>query len=55
VTRLRKEKRASLKREKEKSHKIILNILIVVNKGIIPGIVTRNRNKTEKLRRKSKS
>jgi hypothetical protein len=55
VTRLRKEKRASLKKEKEKSHKMTLNALIMINKGIMLRIAIRNRNKTEKLRRKSKS
>jgi hypothetical protein len=55
MTRLRKEKRTSLKREEERNYKMILNALIVVNRGIILGIATRNRNKTEKLGQKSKS
>jgi hypothetical protein len=38
VARLKKEKRASLKREKKKSHKMILNALIVARQGITPGI-----------------
>jgi hypothetical protein len=55
MTRLKKERKASLKREKARSHKMTLNILIVANRGIILGITTRNRSKTEKLRRKPKS
>jgi hypothetical protein len=54
MTRLKEERRASLKKEKERSHKVTLNILIVVSRGIMLGIITRNRNKTEKLERKSK-
>jgi hypothetical protein len=42
VTRLRKEKKASLKKKKEKSHKIILNALIMTNQNIMPGITIRN-------------
>jgi hypothetical protein len=45
---------ARLKREKERSHKVILNASIIINKGIMPRIATRNRNKTKKLRRKPK-
>jgi hypothetical protein len=55
MTRLRKEKRVNLKRKKGKSHKVTLNTLIMTNKGIMLEITTRNRNKTEKLKRKPKS
>jgi hypothetical protein len=55
VTRLRKKKEASLKREKEKSYKVILNILIIISRGIMPGIATRNRNRIKKLEQKPKS
>jgi hypothetical protein len=34
VARLREEKRVNLKKEKERSHKVILNILTVENKNI---------------------
>jgi hypothetical protein len=54
MTRLKKKKRASSKKKKKKSHKITLNASIVINRGIIPRIITRNRNKTEKLKRKPK-
>jgi hypothetical protein len=47
--RLKKKKKVSLRKERVRSHKIILNVLIVVNKGIMPGTATRNRNKIEKL------
>jgi hypothetical protein len=49
VARLKKKRKVNLKREKKKSHKVTLNTLIVINKGIISGITTRNRSKTEKL------
>jgi hypothetical protein len=55
MARLKKEKRANLKKKKERSHKVTLNILIIVSRDIMLGIATRNRNKTKKLRRKSKS
>jgi hypothetical protein len=54
ITRLKIKKRASLKRKEERNYKIILNALIMASQGIILGIATRNRNKTEKLKRKSK-
>jgi hypothetical protein len=47
VARLREKKRVSLKKEKERSHKVILNILTVGNKDIMRGTVIRNLNKTE--------
>jgi hypothetical protein len=34
VARLKKEKKANLKKERERSHKVILNALIVENKDI---------------------
>jgi len=45
--RLRKEERASLRKEKERSHKMTLNILIMGNKDITQRIAIRNQNKTE--------
>jgi hypothetical protein len=50
MARLKKEKRVSLKREKEKSHKVTLNISIVANRGIMSGIIIRNRNRIKKLK-----
>jgi hypothetical protein len=47
VTRLKEGKRISLRKEKERSHKVILNALIVRNKDIMRGIAIRNLNKTE--------
>jgi hypothetical protein len=55
MTRLRKERKASLKKEKEKSHKMTLNALIIISRDIMSGIITRNRSKTERLKRKLKS
>jgi hypothetical protein len=55
MARLKKEKKISLKKEKERSHKVTLNISIVINRGIISGIITRNRNKTEKSEQKLRS
>jgi hypothetical protein len=49
VTRLKEEKRISLKKKRVKNYKVILNALIMVNKGIMLGTVTRNRNKMEEL------
>jgi hypothetical protein len=51
----KKKKKVSLKKEKARNYRVTLNALIVINKGIMLGIVTRNRSKTEKLGRKSKS
>jgi hypothetical protein len=55
MARLKKERKANLKKEKEKSYKVTLNVSIVANRGIILRIATRNRNKTEEPGRKSKS
>jgi hypothetical protein len=55
MARLKEEKKANLKREKKRSHKITLNTSIMISRGIMPGIITRNRNKTEELKRKPKS
>jgi hypothetical protein len=55
MARLRKEKKANLKREEKKNHKITLNALIMASRDIILKIVIRNRNKTKKLERKPKS
>jgi hypothetical protein len=49
MARLKREKKISLRKKRAKSHKIILNILIVASQDIMSGIITRNRNKTEKL------
>jgi hypothetical protein len=38
VTRLKEEKRDSLRKERERNYKIILNALTVRNKGITQGI-----------------
>jgi hypothetical protein len=47
VTRLREEKGVSLRKEKERSYKEILNALTVGNKNIMRGTAIRNLNKTE--------
>jgi hypothetical protein len=45
VARLKEEKKNSLKKERERSHKVTLNILIIRNKDITQGIAIRNLNK----------
>jgi hypothetical protein len=40
VTRLRKERKASLKKEKKRNYKITLNALIMASRDIMLGIVT---------------
>jgi hypothetical protein len=50
IARLKKEKKISLRKEKVKSHKMILNALIIVNQDIMLRIITRNRNRMEKLK-----
>jgi hypothetical protein len=55
VARLKEEKRISLRKERARSHKVTLNILIVTSRGIILRIAIRNRNKMEKLKQKPKS
>jgi hypothetical protein len=47
VARLKKRKKASLKKEKKRSHKITLNALTVRNKNIMRGTAIRNLNKTK--------
>jgi hypothetical protein len=47
VTRLKKEKKVNLKKERKRSHKIILNTLIIRNKDITQRTVIRNPNKTK--------
>ena len=47
MTRLKKKKRINLRKEKEKSHKVILNTLSVGNKDIMRETAIRNLNKTE--------
>jgi hypothetical protein len=42
MTRSKKEKKASLKKEKEKSYKVTLNTLIMASRDIMLGITTRN-------------
>jgi hypothetical protein len=55
VARLKKKKRASLKRKKGRSHKMILNVSIMANRGIMPGTATQNRNRMKELEQKPKS
>jgi hypothetical protein len=50
MTRLKKKKKINLRKERVRSYKVILNILIIVNKGIMPEIATRNRNKIKELK-----
>ena len=47
VARLRKEKRISLRKEKKRNYKVILNALTVGNKNIMRGTAIRNLNKTK--------
>jgi hypothetical protein len=47
VTRLKEEKRDSLKKKREKNYKIILNALTAANKNITQGTAIRNLNKTK--------
>jgi hypothetical protein len=47
MARSKKEKKVSLKKEKERSHKVTLNALTVGNKNTIRGTAIRNPNKTE--------
>jgi hypothetical protein len=47
VTRLKKGKRINLKKEKKRSHKMILNALTVGNKNIMRETAIRNLNKTK--------
>jgi hypothetical protein len=50
MTRLKKKKKVNLKKEKERSYKVILNILTMGNKNIMRGIAIRNLNKTEQFK-----
>jgi hypothetical protein len=45
VARLKEKKRVSLKKEKAKNYKMILNALTAENQGITQGIITRSLNK----------
>jgi hypothetical protein len=47
MARLKEEKRVSLKKERERNYKIILNALTMGNKDITQGTTIRNLNKTE--------
>ena len=47
MARLKEEKEVSLKKEKERNYKVILNALIMRNKDIMRGTAIRNLNKTE--------
>jgi len=47
VTRLKKEKKVSSKKEKKKNYKITLNALTIGNKNTMRGTAIRNLNKTE--------
>jgi hypothetical protein len=42
MARSKKERKANLKGEKEKSHRVILNALIIINRDIISEIAIRN-------------
>jgi hypothetical protein len=48
VTRLKKEKKVSLRKEKERSYKMTLNALTMGNKNITQGTAIRNLNRTER-------
>jgi hypothetical protein len=50
VTRLKEKKKVSLKKEKGRNHKMILNALIVGNKNIIRETAIRNLNKTKQFK-----
>jgi hypothetical protein len=52
--RSKKKKKANLKRERERSHKVTSNASIMTSQDIIPGIATQNRNKIEEPERKPK-
>jgi hypothetical protein len=54
MTRLRKKRKISLKREKAKNYKVTLNALTAGNKNITLKTATRNRSRIEKLRRRLK-
>jgi hypothetical protein len=54
MARSKEKRKVSLKKERARSYKIISNTLIMASRDIILGIAIRNRNKTEKLERKSK-
>jgi hypothetical protein len=54
MTRLKEERKVNLRKKRVKSHKMTLNVLIVVNKGIMLKTATRNRNKMEESEQKSK-
>jgi hypothetical protein len=43
--RLKKEKRVSLRKEREKNHKKILNVLIAANKNIMQETATQSLNR----------
>jgi hypothetical protein len=47
MARLKGGKRVSLKKEKERSHKVTLNALTAGNKDIMRGTAIRSLNKTE--------
>jgi FixJ family two-component response regulator len=50
ITRLKKKREISLKKEKKRNHKMTLNTLTVRNKNIMREITTRNPNKTEQFK-----
>jgi hypothetical protein len=54
MTCLKKERRANLKKEEERSYKVTLNALIMVSRGIMLRIVTRNRSRMEEPEPKPK-
>jgi hypothetical protein len=47
VARLKKKKKVSLRKERERNYKMTLNALTVRNKGITQGTAIRNLNKIE--------
>jgi hypothetical protein len=55
MARSKEKKRISLRKEKTRNYKITLNTLIITSRGIMPEIITRNRNKIKKLEQKPKS
>jgi hypothetical protein len=52
MARSKEERKVNLKKEREKSHKVILNALTVKNKDITQGTAIRNLNKTEQSKRR---
>jgi hypothetical protein len=49
VTRLKKERKINLRKERTRNYKIILNVSIVINKDIMLGTATRNQSRIKEL------